>query len=351
MKQYLQNSNAQMAKLPFWGLALLIVALLFVTGCSAPLSASSESTVTAVPAAQIPEKTQTYVDMSKSALAVQLDISQDQIELDSVTEPATADAPYFITLKAEGKTYIYQGLNGEVTLVSTSGTVKSTPSIPANDVPQVMLDLNNAVATAVTNNIVPAVEQTDQTPYWAVFPEHVEVTFSDYAQPDSMQMPKIYIYPVSDLKETNQMAADQVNSLQELLVKKPDLATVNPLPFLPLFNAQAMFYAHGQYLNFANGSGIRYLTQFGQAAGPINNQELVYTFQGLTDDGAYYVAAVFPVAQSELPADMASADTSFPDGFEAYIQGVQDQLATAVPNSFTPNLDYLDNMVSTIAIQ
>ncbi|MGD2079067.1 MAG: hypothetical protein PVH18_11840, partial [Chloroflexota bacterium] len=144
---------------------------------------------------------------------------------------------------------------------------------------------------------------------------------------------------------------DQVNNLQELLVKKPDLSASNPLPFLPLFNAQAMFTAQGQYLNFANGSGIRYLTQFGQAASPINNQELVYTFQGLTDDGAYYVAAVFPVAQSELPGDMPSADTSFPNGFEAYIQGVNDALATAVSDSFTPALDNLDNMVSTITIQ
>lgn len=47
-----------------------------------------------------------------------------------------------------------------------------------------------------------------------------------------------------------------------------------------------------------DGGGIRYLTQFGQAAGLITNPELFYTFQGLTDDGAYYVAAVFPVAQS-----------------------------------------------------
>lgn len=205
--------------------------------------------------------------------------------------------------------------------------------------------------TAVAENTVPAIEQTDQTPYWAVLPEHVEVAFSDYAQPDSIQMPKIYVYPVSDLTEMNQMAADQVNNLQELLVKKPDLATINPLPFMPLFNAQAMFYAQGQYLDFGSGSGIRYLTQYGQAATPVTNQELFYTFQGLTDDGAYYVAAVFPVAQSDLPADMASADTSFSANFEAYIQGVQDALTTAASSSFTPNLDDLDNMVSTITIQ
>lgn len=351
MKQLLRNSKMKTAKFTFWGLVWLVVSVLFITGCSAPLSAGSEPTTTAVPATQIPETTQTYVDMSKSALAVQLDISQDQIELDSVTEPATADSPYVVKLAVNGQTYEYHGLNQEVTLVSSSEPVMPISTVPPSELPQVSIELNDAVATAVTSSTIPAVAQTDQTPYWAVFPEHVEVSFSDYAQPDSVQMPKIYVYPVSDLKEMNQMAADQMNTLQALLVKKPDLATMNPLPFLPLFNAQAMFTAQAQYLNFANGSGVRYLTQFGQATGPITNQELVYTFQGLTDDGAYYVAAVFPVAQSELPADMASADTSFPNGFEAYIQGVKDQLATAVPGSFTPALNNLDNLVSTITIQ
>lgn len=350
MNQLNRNTTEKRMKM-FAFIVMGLFAVMLAVGCSTTLSAANNNTPTPN-AVQIPETTQSYVDMSKSALAVQLGINQDQIELDSVTEPATADSPYVVMLVADGQTYEYHGLNQEVTLVSSSAEpVMPVSTVPAHVAPQVKFDLNDAVATAVTSSIIPAVKQTDQTPYWAVFPEHVEVAFSDYAQPDSIQMPKIYVYPVAALKEANQMAAEQVNTLQELLVKKPDLATINPLPFLPLFNAQAMFTAQAQYLNFANGSGIRYLTQFGQATGPINNQELVYTFQGLTDDGANYVAAVFPVAQSALPADMASADTSFPNGFEAYIQGVKDELETAVSNSFTPALDNLDNMVSTITIQ
>ena len=40
-----------------------------------------------------------------------------------------------------------------------------------------------------------------------------------------------------------------------------------------------------QYLDFKNGTGVRYLTQFDQGILPINNYELVYTYQGLTSDG------------------------------------------------------------------
>lgn len=350
MKHYLPNSRAKMAQQLFRGLALLVVTILFVTACSATAYTGSRPTATAVPAAQIPEETQTYVDMSKSALAVQLGISQDQIELDSVTEPATADDPYVVKLVAEGQTYEYHGQNQEAILVSGQLPAAATSETSSGN-PQVTFDLNQGVATAVTSSTVPAVAQTDQTPYWAVSPEHIEVTFSDYAQPDSILMPKIYVYPAAELKEVNQLAADQVNSLQNLLVTKPDLATFNHLPFLPLLNAQAMFYAQEQYLDFTNGSGIRYLTQFGQATGPITNQELIYTFQGITDDGAYYVTAVFPVAQSGLPADVTSADTTFPDGFEVYIEGVKAQVDAAAADSFTPLLDSLDNLVSTIHIE
>lgn len=340
------SSKMEMAKFACRMLAWLGVVVLFVAGCSSPLSASSEPTATSPAAVQVPKAAQSYVEMSASALAQQLNISQDQIELESVTQ-AAADDTTIVKLMAGGRTYEYHGRSQKVTLVSeplpdTSG---SSP-----EVPEVTLNLNSAVAADISSSTVPAVKQTEQTPYWAVFPEHVEVTFSDYVHGDAMQIPKIYAFPATDLEEMNQMAADQVRKLEELLIKKPDLATTNPLPFLPLFNANAMFYAQGQYLDFAEGSGIRYLTQYGQAAGPITNRELFYTFQGLTDDGAYYVAAIFPVAQADLPADRAGADARFADGFEAYIQDVRRALATAPADSFTPDLYKLDAMVSSITI-
>ena len=69
------------------------------------------------------------------------------------------------------------------------------------------------------------------------------------------------------------------------------------MPFLPLFNAAQVMHTHLQYLDFKNGQGLRYLTEFDQGIIPINNYELIYTYQGLTGDGKYYVAAVLPVNQ------------------------------------------------------
>lgn len=75
------------------------------------------------------------------------------------------------------------------------------------------------------------------------------------------------------------------------------------LPFLPLFNAHQVMHTSLQYLDFKNGTGLRYLTWFSQGIMPINNYELIYTNQGLTSDGKYYVAAVLPVTHPNLPSD------------------------------------------------
>lgn len=352
MKQVLQDSKTATSTVTFWGLVCVIVAALIITSGCVPLRAVSEPLSTGMQAVQLPGQAQAYIDMSRKSLSKQLHIDISQIDLVSVTEPAQEEGIYVVELAVDGQTYQYHGQNQQATLVSKPlSPATSTTSSVDGGMPQVTLDLGNDVATAVTQRTIPAVEATDQTPYWALLPQHVEVAFTDYAQPNSVQMPNIYVYPVAELREMNQTGADQVDQLTELLNTKPDLAKLKPLPFLPLFNAQSMFNVQAQYMDFANGSGIRYLTQFGQAAGPVTNEEMFYTFQGLTDDGAYYVAAVLPIAQSDLPADTTSADTRFADGFEAYIQGVTEGLAAAAPNSFAPKLETLDAMIRSIAVR
>ena len=74
------------------------------------------------------------------------------------------------------------------------------------------------------------------------------------------------------------------------------------MPLLPINNAGQVLHARVHYLDFDNGSGMGYLTQITMGPSRINNQELFYTFQGLTADRAYYVVAFFPVSLASLPA-------------------------------------------------
>jgi hypothetical protein len=351
MKRSLIDSKNGTGKFAYRGLIFLIISIFVLSGCSTMIKAKANPAPAAENAVQIPSAAQTYVDISRSSLAEKLGLSQDQIILDNITAPAEPNGMYVIKLSAGGQTYVYHGQDQQVSLVSGPVPTVQESSASANDMPKVKFTLDEAVAKSVELNTIPAVDSSDQNPYWALLPEHLEISLKGYAQAGSQLQAKIYVYPAAVLKEMNPAASDQISSLEELLIKKPDLSTMNALPFLPLMNAQPIFYAQDQYLNFEGGSGIRYLTQMSQAASPITNQGLLYTFQGLTNDGKYYVSAIFPVSQSDLPADQTSTDANFSDDFETYVRNVKDGLETAIPNSFTPSLDDLDNLVNSILLQ
>jgi hypothetical protein len=87
---------------------------------------------------------------------------------------------------------------------------------------------------------------------------------------------------------------------------------------------------------------------------PINNDELIYTYQGLTSDGKYYVAAVLPVNHPSLPADgqvTGNEPPAFTDDFTAYLASVVAALNPEAASSFTPDLTQLDAMMSSLEVQ
>jgi len=125
------------------------------------------------------------------------------------------------------------------------------------------------------------------------------------------------------------------------------------MPFLPLFNAMQVMHAQVQYMDFKNGSGVRFLTEFDQAPLPINNHELIYTFQGLTSDGKYYVAAILPVTNPGLPAneqvndEMAAKMSDFPAYMKETVAWLEQQPAA----SFTPDLAALDKLIQSMEVK
>lgn len=96
-----------------WFLAFMLLA----TACSG-------SSATPVPiddeAVQIPAEAQSYVDTITQLLVDDLAISPAQIELESITEPATTAEPYIIKVVVGDITYEYHGRNGEIQLISIS---------------------------------------------------------------------------------------------------------------------------------------------------------------------------------------------------------------------------------------
>jgi pimeloyl-ACP methyl ester carboxylesterase len=209
------------------------------------------------------------------------------------------------------------------------------------------------LAKGVSPEQIPAAAEAENAPTWAIYPAHVQFTFNDYLLETPINQPRLYVYPANQYRAINTTATEQIERLEQLLASRPETPEEN-LPFLPLFNANQVIHPQVTYLEFQNGSGIRFLTQYSQAVGPINNNELFYTFQGLTDDGAYYVSAIFPVSHPSLPADASTIPggdlSAFESNFENYRVETMQQLSQAEPSSFTPDLTRLDQLVETISV-
>jgi hypothetical protein len=145
-------------------------------------------------------------------------------------------------------------------------------------------------------------------------------------------------------------AQEEMEKLQALLQTRPP-APEGQLPLLPLINAAQVFHAQVKYLDFQNGSGVRFLTQYSQDIFPIVNQHLFYTFQGLTQDGAHYVVAAFAIDAAGFPDEPDISDwEAFSAGYEDYLAETTNQLDALSSDQFEPDLALLDSVIQSLRV-
>lgn len=213
------------------------------------------------------------------------------------------------------------------------------------------------VASGAAFEAIPVSLPQEDAPYWEIYPAHIKFSMDGYVLQGKFHDPRIIVYPAPEYSKVHEGAAGIIAELQALIAN-PSTPLAGNLPFMPIFNAGQVFHSNEQFLKFQNGTGIRFLTQFAQAPFPANNQDLFYTFQGLTNDGAYYVAVILPVNVGFLSSD-GNPDTPLPaggipfdwDNFEntqAHFDLVVQKLNSTDPNEFLPSLSILDTMMQSI---
>lgn len=165
-------------------------------------------------------------------------------------------------------------------------------------------------------------------------------------------------YRVSSF-EGYEFPSQQLTQLQTLLAERPDLAqfmtaaedqSAITLPFMPVFPASQVIRARAHYIDGAAVAGVAYVTAYRQDASPLVAREFMYTFQGLSNDGQYYVAATFPIVATMFPENL---DAGFdPEAFVAeiinYFNQSIEQLNSAAPDAFVMPLDVYDALIQTI---
>ena len=218
----------------------------------------------------------------------------------------------------------------------------------------VSFSFDDTLAVSIFSAIIPEQNLGEDYMPGDTYPTHYEFSFNGYAVGNSFHTPLITVYPVAEYRAISSYASAEIDNLQSALTNHPSGGSSSDLPFLPIWNAAQIFSAKVTYFDFQNGSGIRYLTMYGQAVYPVDNQNLFYTYQGLTNDGQYYLSAVLPVTNAILPDDGATIVgdwLEFENDWETYLIGILQTLNGQSGENFTPSLALLDEMMASFSIE
>lgn len=260
------------------------------------------------------------------------------------------------------------------TIESMNALVETTPSpmpTEAEVVPEIaVISLYSVEITVIesgglvfklpvevaSNAEVITVLPDDPNEGWPEFapPARRMISFSGYSIQDHFHTPVIYVYAFDKLVQGGQVGASKAAELQGLLNEPMyDLVTAERLPFLPPFNAGQVFHVLEQRLDSEHNSGIRYLALYSQAYVGVDKYNIFYTYQGISADGRYYIAAILPINSTLLSNEeltQAELETISAD-YAAYLTNMTDLIRSDNGASLTPTLAALDAMIMSIVSQ
>lgn len=243
-------------------------------------------------------------------------------------------------------------------------TVAPLPTAPGTVVTyrQLTVTIPQSIARGASSRDFPRLDNPNAA-WWQKTPGHLQVSLADYyILKGKTHQPAIYIYPASAYGEMIPAAFESIHRLNNYLYAPNNVPALNQLPNVPFINAKLLFAAHIQQVLFQNGSGVRFLAEYGQSPISANNTDLFYHYIGITRDGAWYVVAIFPVTSPVL-AETPDAGAPLPTrgipypfaanpkaNMDAYYIAITDLLNVQLPASFSPNLADLDTLIQSMRI-
>ncbi len=208
-----------------------------------------------------------------------------------------------------------------------------------------------------------AVVEADSTPTEA--PAHSCFHLEDKRPLPALDKGPRYFYPahsticiipltdpsVADFAKSYPYIHEAAAKLRKLLAKRPaKFKFQSDLNDLPYNNSSGTVQSKVQYLDFKTGKGVLFLTQYSQDAvpTPLNNEELTCNFQGLTNDGKYYVAARLAITHPSLPRGIDYTKDPTVDRKGNYLKKDEKLLNSFTDDSFRPSLKNLKSLIASI---
>jgi hypothetical protein len=234
---------------------------------------------------------------------------------------------------------------------------QSAPTVPAfAGSPFVLPNLSGTIPEGLASGLVDEVTAEMEFPICAnpscgETPSHHRYVLQEYAHPASLLSARILLFEASEFGGFTAFTPDTLAGLQSL--------KANP-GMIPEDLVNRNFGTRSEYLTFQNGYGVGYFYEPLQGIAPISNDHLFYYFQGLTDDGRYFIAAVLPVSApflavtgdpgAPLPPDAVPFDWQGNGDFDAYYTEVARRIDQADPAAFSPGLDLLKGFIQSLRV-
>jgi len=241
-------------------------------------------------------------------------------------------------------------------LPPTEMSVDEPPEEPVVDltctsIPDFEFCFPKELASALVASKMPKVEDNGMVGPWEVMPEHYVIEPNGYPLTDTFLKPRIHVIPAADYAIMLEGALMTQNYLMELMESRDPNPT--SLPILPIINAGSVFTSRVKYIELEKLHGVEGLTQLAQSFSVINNHELIYTFQGMTNDDRYWIGIILPITHNSLPADQSGNPygddyETFMEQYQTYTTEISQTLINSPDNTFTPNYASIQKVVESI---
>ena len=203
----------------------------------------------------------------------------------------------------------------------------------------------------ITGDTVPAAPEPG--PFLEAHPDYVTFSFI-------LDSGALSVVRVQDYAALSDSAEEEMQRLEEMIAARPSqVQECVPQPPLSAFYttcSHQQFEANLAYLDFQNGSGVRFVTVYSiQDAVPVSNEHLAYVFQGFTEDKRYYVSAGFHITHMDLEEFVAEipekvySDTSG-EALRQYFEQYE-ALLNAAEGQYQPLLSRFDEMLGSLRIE
>jgi hypothetical protein len=247
-----------------------------------------------------------------------------------------------------------------VLLLGATPAAKKTPSGFDLTADRVHFDLQG-LAKSARSELRPAIPlPSEPEPGFGGEPANLRFHIGDEKIEDYVTSAdrQIVIYPAPAWRALFVQAGEEkgnpVDRLRSLLAKGSS-SVAGEIPILPPAEAVQILKARVKLLPFKGGKGFAFVAFYAQDNVPVANDYLFYTFQGLTDDGRYWVSFYYPVKASVLPKTSQDSPEmkdyeAFDKHYDAYVKKTVRALEDP-KTAYTPDLGKLDALVRSIEIR